>query len=75
MTSNPDPATGEDDTTDAGSSTDQHVTGPPETGTFLEDTPTEASTPVHGSSNAGVNAVGGTSIDLTDDTAASREDA
>ncbi len=73
MTSSAHPGTGEDDTTDAGSSTDQHVGGAPETGTFLEDTPTEAATPVHGSSNAGVNAVGGTRVDLTDDAGASQD--
>jgi hypothetical protein len=42
----------------AGSSTDQHVTGTPETGTFITDEAPTADTPVHGSSNAGVNETG-----------------
>ena len=47
----------EDDATGtAGASTDQHVTGSEETGTFLTDQPPTAATPAHGSSNAGVNA-------------------
>jgi hypothetical protein len=41
--------------TNAGSSTDQHVTGAPETGTFTTDKAPTADTPVHGSSNAGIN--------------------
>jgi hypothetical protein len=43
---------------DAGSSTDQQVTGLEETGTFTTDEPTTAATPVHGSSNAGINRTG-----------------
>jgi hypothetical protein len=39
----------------AGSSTDQHVTGEPETGTFQTDKAPAADTPVHGSSNAGLD--------------------
>ncbi|MDP9815410.1 hypothetical protein [Spirilliplanes yamanashiensis] len=41
--------------TDAGSSTDQHVTGPDETGVFTDDQRPTGDTPIHGSSNAGVN--------------------
>ena len=41
--------------TDAGSSTDQHITGPDETGTFTDDQRPTGDTPIHGSSNAGVN--------------------
>lgn len=56
MTSDPQPGAGDDDVvTDAGSSTDQHVTGAPETGTFLTDQAPSADTQAHGSSNAGVN--------------------
>lgn len=40
---------------DAGPSTDQHVTGEPETGTFQTDRAPTADTPVHGSSNSGLN--------------------
>lgn len=39
----------------AGGSTDQHITGPDETGTFTDDQRPTADTPIHGSSNAGVN--------------------
>ncbi|GIE46813.1 hypothetical protein Ani05nite_03470 [Amorphoplanes nipponensis] len=45
-------------TADAGSSTDQHVTGAPETGEFITDQAPTATTPAHGSSNSGVNATG-----------------
>jgi hypothetical protein len=41
-----------------GSSTEQHVTGAEETGTFLTDQAPTADTPAHGSTNAGINAVG-----------------
>lgn len=45
----------DDDLPEAGSSgADQHITGPAETGTFLEDEQ-QGDVPVHGSSNAGVN--------------------
>ncbi|GIE99583.1 hypothetical protein [Paractinoplanes rishiriensis] len=40
---------------DAGASTDQHVTGGPETEVFPTDEPPVATTPSHGSSNAGIN--------------------
>ena len=39
----------------AGGSTDQHITGPDETGTFTDDLRPTGDTPIHGSSNAGVN--------------------
>ncbi|WP_229074624.1 hypothetical protein [Actinoplanes sp. DH11] len=42
-----------------GSSTEQHVTGAPETGEFPVDEEPAATTPAHGSSNAGINATGG----------------
>jgi hypothetical protein len=38
-----------------GSSTEQHITGLPETGTFSADQAPTGDTPVHGSSNAGQN--------------------
>jgi hypothetical protein len=56
----------DDGTTDAGSSTDQHVTGQPETGTFLTDQAPTATTPSHGSGNAGVNELGGNHVDRED---------
>jgi hypothetical protein len=59
MTSNASPdGTDADSTADAGSSTDQHVTGSPETGTFLTDQAPTAGTPAHGSGNAGVDTAG-----------------
>lgn len=42
---------------DAGSSTDQHVTGAEETETSPVDTEPGADTPAHGSSNAGINVI------------------
>jgi hypothetical protein len=45
----------EDAADTAGSSTDQHVTGRPETGEFLVDQPPVSTTPATGSSNKGVN--------------------
>jgi hypothetical protein len=63
----------EDDVTDdAGSSTDQHGTGGTETGTFTTDAAPPSDTPVHGSSNAGVNAVGANRPDSTDDASSGR---
>jgi hypothetical protein len=46
----------DDAPTNAGSSTDQHITGAPETGTFTVDEAPAGDTPSHGSSNAGLNA-------------------
>jgi hypothetical protein len=40
----------------SGSSTDQHVDGLEETGTFVTDEPPGGDVPAHGSSNAGINA-------------------
>ena len=60
---------GEDDAiADAGSSTEQHITGAAETGTFLTDRAPTAHTPAHGSSNAGVNEVGANRRDPDDAT-------
>jgi hypothetical protein len=42
-------------TESAGSSTDQHVTGSEETGTFIVDQPPVPTTPADGSSNKGIN--------------------
>ena len=39
----------------AGASTDQHVTGKPETGESLVDQPPVSTTPATGSSNKGIN--------------------
>ena len=52
------PEEGEHETVDAGSSTDQHITGDPETaGSPVDEEPT-GGTPSHGSSNAVFNATG-----------------
>jgi hypothetical protein len=50
-------STGDDNAagTAAGGSTDQHITGSRETGSFLTDEPPTPTTPAHGSSNAGIN--------------------
>ena len=45
----------DDVTESAGPSTDQHVTGSPETGESIVDRPPTGSTPSHGSGNKGVN--------------------
>ncbi|MDI6102718.1 hypothetical protein QLQ12_29275 [Actinoplanes sp. NEAU-A12] len=55
MDSNPGDS-GHDASTNAGSSTDQHVTGHPETASSPVDEEPTADTPPHGSSNAGLNA-------------------
>ncbi|GAB2576366.1 hypothetical protein Aab01nite_13150 [Paractinoplanes abujensis] len=44
------------DTSNAGPSTDQHITGAPETDPFPTDNPPGSATPATGSSNKGVNA-------------------
>lgn len=67
MTTN-DPTTDSDaDSTTgaAGGSTDQHITGSEETGTFLTDKAPTADTPANGSSNAGINATGANRPDDT----------
>ncbi|MBM2619857.1 hypothetical protein JIG36_30535 [Actinoplanes sp. LDG1-06] len=43
------------ETPNAGASTDQHVTGSPETDEFPTDRPPSATTPASGSSNKGIN--------------------
>ncbi|HEY0000146.1 MAG TPA: hypothetical protein VGB74_06815 [Actinoplanes sp.] len=53
----------EKDVRHAGSSTDQHVSGNAETGTFTTDQAPTADTPAHGSSNAGINKVGGNRVE------------
>ena len=68
MTSNAQTGTGEDGVVaNAGSSTEQHVTGAEETGSFTEEEEPTGNTPAHGSSNAGINAVGGNRRGFTDD--------
>jgi hypothetical protein len=47
----------------AGSETDQYVSGTAETGDFITDKPPAADTPSHGSSNAGVNETGANRVD------------
>jgi hypothetical protein len=55
MTSSTQDTAGEDGfTPGAGSSSDQNVTGEPETGTFTTDEAPTGDTPVHGSSNVGL---------------------
>ncbi|HEY0530593.1 MAG TPA: hypothetical protein VGD29_03235 [Actinoplanes sp.] len=39
----------------AGASTDQYITGRPETGDFIVDQPPTSTTPAQGSSNKGIN--------------------
>ncbi len=55
--------------TNAGSSTDQHVTSAADPDPFTTDDPPAGGTPVHGSSNAGFNAAGANRPDLRDDPA------
>ena len=51
---------------EAGSSTDEHVTRPPETGRFITDEEPTPYTPAHGSSNAGINELQANRIELDD---------
>ena len=44
-----------DEQTVQGASTDQHITGAEEEGTFLTDEPPTSKTPANGSSNIGIN--------------------
>jgi hypothetical protein len=62
----------EEFTPDAGSSTDQYVTGATETGTFTVDEAPTGNTPAHGSSNAGVNALGANRTESVADAANER---
>jgi len=56
MTSDPQTGAGKARADDnLGSSTEQHITGAEETGTFVTDEPPTGATPAHGSSNAGIN--------------------
>jgi hypothetical protein len=57
----------EDFPASTGSSTDQHITGSPETGTFITDKAPAGDTPAHGSSNAGINATGANRPGHSDD--------
>jgi hypothetical protein len=50
-----DERTGTGTSTDAGASTDQHITGQAETGQFQTDKEPAADTPADGSTNAGIN--------------------
>lgn len=71
MSSHADEGTGRGDyPAGRGSSTDQHVTGTEETGTFITDEAPTADTPADGSSNAGINAAGGNRIGDAGETAA-----
>jgi len=66
MTSNP----GGDDndaTTLAGRKTGQHVSQAAESETFPTDEPPTADTPVHGSTNAGINKLGANRTDPADE--------
>ena len=49
-------------------STDQHITGKPETGDFITDQAPTPTTPAHGSSNSGINATGANKPGATEDT-------
>jgi hypothetical protein len=60
--------------TDAGSNTDQHITGVPETGSFVTDEAPSADTPAHGSTNAGINATGANRPGAFDETTGGRDD-
>ena len=46
----------------AGASTDQQITGMEETGDFIVDQPPTSTTPVHGSSNKGINDLKGNRV-------------
>lgn len=52
---------------DAGSSTDQQITGTRETGEFITDKPPTATTPATGSGNAGINRTGANRVAFEDD--------
>jgi hypothetical protein len=68
MSSSADVGAGKDDfPAGAGSSTEQHVTGAEETGTFITDQAPTADTPADGSTNAGINAAEGTRRQGTDE--------
>jgi hypothetical protein len=74
MTSNAQANADEDDgMANSGSHTNQHFTGAAETGTFITDEAPAATTPVHGSNNAGVNETGANRTDPADDTTGGRD--
>jgi hypothetical protein len=50
-----------------GGSTEQHITGSDETGTFTTDKAPTADTPADGSTNAGINSTGANRPDGADD--------
>ena len=56
-----------DATAIAGRKTGQHVSGAAEPGTFTTDEPPTADTPVHGSTNAGINKLGANRTEPADD--------
>jgi hypothetical protein len=62
----------EDFVAEAGSSTDQHVTGAEETGTFITDQAPTGNTPAHGSSNEVFNKAGGNRVDAGDEATGGR---
>jgi hypothetical protein len=67
MTSSEHTGAGEDDSAAGfGSSTEQHITGSAETGTFITDEPPTGDTPAHGSNNAGINATGANRVQEAD---------
>ena len=51
----------------AGGSTDQHISGHDEEGTFLTDEPPTSKTPANGSSNQGINKVHANREDVEED--------
>jgi hypothetical protein len=53
----------------AGGSTDQHITGAGEEGTFLTDEPPTSKTPANGSSNRGINKLHANREDVEEDLA------
>ena len=58
-----------DEPTVSGGSTDQHVTGADEEGTFLTDEPPTSKTPANGSSNRGINKLHANREDVEEDLA------
>jgi hypothetical protein len=58
-------------TDNMGASTETHITGSEETGTFLTDEPPTTTTPATGSSNLGINTTGANRADFKPDGAAS----
>jgi hypothetical protein len=68
MTSSAPAGSDENDATAiAGRKPGQHVSRDAETGTFITDEPPTADTPVHGSTNAGINKLGANRPDPADD--------